>query len=248
MNEEQVVVLNADDQAVTLKALKDLNFATQQLYQWLKEGSLSKDMSQKLPSLIEIHFSTIAEKLDYASYLAEEKEKRYVEIRNANIRIQELEEQLGSAKPLDGLQEQLKFLHDQVNAWWSDKGFNHISEYQFSPYGGYHLQFHFMLESRRYSFLSDTPETDRIETKQHVENLRQMGFEFLSDKNGKNQVLDTDNNRKLLLKFLKDRFPSLKIHGFKNWSTDKEGVYILRHIEATIYDLQEIVNNPSQTV
>lgn len=240
--EENIVVFNDDQKAILLKALKDINFANGQLYEWVSKGVLTEEMSKTLPSLIENYFSEAAKVLNYESHLLAEKEKRYEDIRKANQIIRELKEKLGSSKPVDGLQEQLKHLSEIVREWWDKEGFNHVSEMQFYPYGGLKLDFCFMLD--HYSSFSKTPETDKRNKKDHVQNLREIGFEFADfekDRSEKLYLIDNPNNRSLLTQFLTERFPSIEIHSWENRSSyAKKDIFIIRHINASIYDLSDI--------
>lgn len=240
--EESKVIFNEDQKAVLLKAVKDLHSASGQLYHWIKEDSLTEEMSKILPSLIESYFSEAAKLLNYESHLLAEKERRYTELRKANETIRELNEKLGSTKPIDGLAEQLEYLRDKVRDWWSLEGFNHISDDHFSPYGGFKARFCFMLNSSR--VLSRTPKTDKKKKKDHIQHLRDMGFIFhdeSKDSYEKLHLIDNETNRKLLLKMLKQRFPSIEVHSWTNRSAyGKSDVFTIWDFDAHIYDLKDI--------
>lgn len=64
------------------------------LYNLLEKNELTEATSEELLERIENHFSIIARNLKYKSYSMQEREERYFEIRKANARIRELEEQL----------------------------------------------------------------------------------------------------------------------------------------------------------
>nr|WP_245916859.1 hypothetical protein [Bacillus fungorum] len=164
--DEKKLELNEDQKAVLLKALKDIHFANAQLREWVSEDSLSVEMSKTLPSLIESYFSEAAKVLNYESHLLEEKEKRYAEIKKANQTIHELQDKLGSDKPVEGLKEQLKHLSEVVSGWWNTEGFNHVHDTKYYPYGGMRVEFSFMLE--HYRSFSKTPVTDKRSRVEHI--------------------------------------------------------------------------------
>ena len=240
--EENNVVFNADQKAVLLKALKDIHFANGQLHEWVKKDSLTEEMSKTLPSLIESYFSEVAKVLNYESHLLEEKEKRHAEIRKANQKIRELEEKLGFSREVDGLKEQLEYLRDKVSKWWDTEGFNYVSEVRFTPYGGLRLEFCFILE--HFGMYSRTPVSDERNQKEHIQHLKDMGFEFADFEKSRSEkldLIDNPNNRSLLTKMLKERFPSLRIHEWVNReSYSKSDIFVIRHVDATIYDLVDI--------
>ncbi len=236
------MVFNADQKAVLLKALKDIHFANGQLHEWVKKDSLTEEMSKTLPSLIESYFSEVAKVLNYESHLLEEKEKRHAEIRKANQKIRELEEKLGFSREVDGLKEQLEYLRDKVSKWWDTEGFNYVSEVRFTPYGGLRLEFCFILE--HFGMYSRTPVSDERNQKEHIQHLKDMGFEFADFEKSRSEkldLIDNPNNRSLLTKMLKERFPSLRIHEWVNReSYSKSDIFVIRHVDATIYDLVDI--------
>lgn len=90
-NQETLVVLNEDQKAVTLKGLKDLYFTAQQMHEWLSKDKLTEEMKGTLISLSESHISVIAKETNYESDLSRERERRSNDLRNANLRIRELE-------------------------------------------------------------------------------------------------------------------------------------------------------------
>lgn len=239
---DEKVSLSEDQKSVLLKSTKDLYFAAQQLHQWVEKGGLTKEMGGILPSLIESHFVDIAKNLDYASHLTKEKEERHAKIRNANQRIRELEEKIGSSKPVDGLKEQLQHMRDTVYQWWGQEGFVHLSEDSFTPYGGFRATFSFMLDHRNGRY-SDTPETDKRNRGEHIEHLRNLGFLFhdaAKDRYEKLSLLHVPENVTLLQKLLTERFPSAEIHTVRNHADRNSSEFIIRDFEATIYDLSDI--------
>ncbi|WP_028592426.1 hypothetical protein [Paenibacillus massiliensis] len=239
MENEAKVVLNPDQKAVVLKTTKDLFFAAKQLHDWISEDNLTQEMAGILPNLIEGHFTDISKQLNYESVLTKEKEERHQRLRDANGRIRELESQLGESKPINGLKEQLQFLASTVSNWWNQYGFHHVSDEIFTEYGHYKAHFCFMLD-HLYTF-SDTPETDKRDRKQRIQELTEEGWDIVYEEGGRSpKLVENDNNRSRLVRLIKSRFPSAKIVRTRNWCTDNENVFIYRDIEVYIYDLHEI--------
>ncbi|MNW46374.1 hypothetical protein D3C74_236660 [compost metagenome] len=240
MENEAKVIFNPDQKAVALKTLKDMFFAAKQLHDWINEDKLTQEMAGILPHLIEGHFSDISKQLNYESVLTKEKEERHQRIREANGRIRELERQLGEGKPIDGLKEQLQFLASTVSNWWNEYGFHHVSDVMFTEYGLYKARFCFMLD-HLYTF-SETPETDKRNRKQRIQELIEEGWDIFFEEGGRSPKLeDNDNNRSRLSKLIQSRFPSAKIVRTRNWCTDDEEVFVYRDIEVYIYDLHDII-------
>ncbi|QZN77358.1 hypothetical protein [Paenibacillus sp. DR312] len=242
MNIQENVVLNPDQKAVALKTLKDMFFAAKQLHDWIDTDALSREMAGILPSLIESHFTDISKQLNYESKLTKEKEERHQQIRAANMRVRELERQLGESKPIDGLKEQLRYLASTVSDWWNKYGFHHVSDENFTEYGHYTARFCFMLD--HLSMYSDTPVTDKRTWKERIQELIEEGWDIVfQDGRRSPQLVDNDNNRARLVKLVQSRFPSAKIIKTRNWRTDDDGVFTFRDVEVYIYDLQDIPEN-----
>ena len=239
---EKNVVFNEDQKAHLLEVIKKLHQVNGQLYGWVEKDELPEQMASIFPSLMESHFSDIARVLGYESHLLKEKEKRHEEIREANIKIQELEKKIGSERAADGLKEQLKHLYEVVRNWWNTEGFHHTSEESYYPYGGLKIQFHFMLD--HYRSYSKTPVTDERTKQEQIQNLRDKGYAFADFEEGSSEklkLIDNPHNRKLLTEMLRERFPSIEIHSWRNTDSYKDpDQYVIRYIDASIRDLTDI--------
>jgi hypothetical protein len=244
------IVLNEDQKVKLLKDTKDLFFAAKQLHDWLEKGTLAKDMSSVLPSLIESHFVSISNALDYESALVKEHEQRHVEIRRANQRARDLEQQLASSKPIDGLAEQLHGLERIVYDWWKEEGFNHISETTFTGHGSMRIEFSFMLDTHTSALIDDKPVTNVKKKANKINQLIERGFELeKEDENSRSwNVLDTSNNRRLLTEMIIDRFPSVNISKIDAWAKggrNNNEKWTIWRLEAYIHDLRDIPKEDS---
>lgn len=240
MNQEKIIVLNADQKATFLKTTKDMFFAVKQLHEWVQDDSLTEDMAGILPNLIEGHFCDIAKQLDFQSVLTKEKEERHKQIREANRRIHDLERQLGEMKALDGLPHQLKHLANTVSDWWDKYGFHHVSDEYFTEYGFYKARFCFMLDY--ISTCSETPVTDEENKRNRLQKLSEEGYDIVYGRNGRSpKLLDNDNNRTRIVELIKGRFPSAVVYKIDNHFDRSGGYFTIRDMEVYIYELSDIV-------
>ncbi|ANC20973.1 hypothetical protein WR52_20120 [Bacillus cereus] len=237
-SQEKLVVLNADQKAVALKGLKDLFFAAQQMHEWLSKDNLTEEMKGILISLSESHISDVAKATNYESNLAKERADRHADIRNANMRIHELEQQMAEMKPIDGLKEQLAGLTRKVDEWWDELGFNYISEMSFSKWGGLDIKFGFQLD-RLSRLLSSTPVSDKEEDEDKIQQLRNKGFIF-TEEDREVHLADNDINKQLLVQLLEERFPSIQITGMETWSGRRSREAHIRYVTAYLGELHEI--------
>ncbi|HDR4908338.1 TPA: hypothetical protein QCR48_004853 [Bacillus cereus] len=237
-NQDKLVVLNADQKVVALKGLKDLFFTVQQMHEWLSKDNLTEEMKGTLISLSECYISDVAKATNYESNLAKEREERHADIRNANIRIRELEQQMANMKPIDGLKEQLAGLTRKIDEWWDELGFNYISEMSFSKWGGLDIKFGFQL-GRVSMLLSSTPVSDKEDDADKIQQLRDKGFVF-TEEDSEAHLADNDTNKQLLVQLLEERFPSIRITGMETWNGRRNKEAHIRYVTAYLGELNEI--------
>ena len=239
---EAIFPLSDDQKAVLLRSLQSLYSTSGQLHQFVEQNLLTTEMAAMLPSLLESYYSEVAKALGYQSQLLKEKEERHAKIKEANLKIRALEEKLGSSRSVDGLKEQLEHLTKQVKTWWGTEGFHHISEMTFTAYGGLDVAFSFMLD--HFGRYTKTPVTDKKNKKTHIESLRAKGFvfaDFEEYQSERLQLIDNEENRKLLLAMLRKRFPSIEVRRWDNESSFSDSdIFTIRRVEATIDELTDI--------
>ncbi|HDR3509395.1 TPA: hypothetical protein ACTZ1F_002764 [Bacillus cereus] len=237
-NQETLVVLNEDQKAVTLKGLKDLYFTAQQMHEWLSKDKLTEEMKGTLISLSESHISVIAKETNYESDLSRERERRSNDLRNANLRIRELEKKMADMKPIDGLSEQLNALTNKIKGWWREIGFNHISKMTFTEYGGLDVKFAFSL-TRFSRIFSKKPISDKKDEVDKIQQLRDRGFVLIKEDN-ELQLVDNDTNKKLLISLLEERFPSISIDRIETCFGKNNQESHIQYVTAYIGELHEI--------
>lgn len=87
---------------------KKINRNLGMLHELLAKGNLAEGMKKALLTSAEHEFTALLSDLGYAGILAEEKEKRYAQIRSLNIENRELRAQLGEKVSLEDIREKLK--------------------------------------------------------------------------------------------------------------------------------------------
>ncbi|MES5837973.1 MULTISPECIES: hypothetical protein [Bacillus cereus group] len=236
--QKKLVVLNEDDRAIALKGLKDLSFSAHQMHELLSQGKLTEEAKALFISLSERYVSDVAKATNYESDLAKERERRSADLRNANLRIRELKQQMAEMKPIDGLKEQLHSLTNTIKDWWRELGFNYISEMTFTDYGGLNVKFAFNL-NRCSRIFSRKPVSDKKEAVDKIQQLCDKGFVLIKEGN-ELQLADNDENKKLLINLLEERFPSIQIERIEaSFERDNQVSYI-ESVKAYIGELHEI--------
>lgn len=231
--------LTDDTKELVTTHLRKGRIVSKRLQDKIDNNTVTQEDINVLAFLLEGHLGDVLKGLDYQSVLKEEQEKRYEEIRIAYQRIQTLEEQLANVHELSGFSGMFKKIQDTLRDWWQKEGFNHVEDTKLLSYGVIEVTFSFLLSSR-VSMFSKTPKADREDLARHKQALRNQGFLF--NDNGeytayKDELLDTQQNKDLLLKLVRKRFPSFKIKSFEVAKHD--GTPIIMSFTGTIADLEE---------
>ncbi|MED0951681.1 hypothetical protein P4T70_26835 [Bacillus mobilis] len=228
--QKELVALNEDDKAIALKGLEDLYFSAKQMHEWLSKDKLTEEAKGLFISLSESYISDVAKATNYESDLAKERERRSADLRNANLRIRELKQQMAEMKPIDGLKEQLHSLTNTIKDWWRELGFNYISEMTFTDYGGLNVKFAFSLNRRS---------RRKKEAVDKIQQLRDKGFVLMKEGN-ELQLADNDMNKKLLINLLEERFPSIQIERIEAFFERDNQLSYIESVKAYIGELHEI--------
>lgn len=236
MNQEQIVTLNEDQKAVVLNELRDLHHAAAHMCGDVQKDALTVEMRRILCSLCEAHIAKAAEILGYDSDIAEEREKRFIDIRTANMRIHELERQLGCCDITNIVPQKLKALSRSIRDWWKKEGFGHVSDIRFTEYGYVQVKLCCLLMNHDYS-MSDEPVTQAKTRKQWIEDLNSRWHLFQPEAREWSPALD-DHNRDELVRTIKSRFPSASLTDIRGHAGRKPEI-AMREAEFMIYDMSD---------
>lgn len=244
MENNKTIILNEDDKEVCLKALKEINSQLGFMYELIQENTLSEDMRDTLSGLFEYRMADIAKKTGYDSLSAKVLEEKHKAIREANNKIHELEKKLGSEDLTDKIEAQIKYLTNLVDKWWDIEGFNYIREMNFRKYGMLEIELGFSFNdfSSRYS---DKPITSKEKHKSWIEEVKERGFKIVTRKGDGAMLIDCDDNRKMLIDMIKNRFPSAEILQFENYNVSRKNgseFFEIRGLKILIRDIREIKN------
>jgi len=234
------VTLNADEQAVVSKAIRDIEMAARFLRESVKTGTAQKDPLYSALSVIESQLACLCKKTGIEIDSASEREARYAEIRKANLRIRELEQQRGAQVDPQAIGLGLKHLSDRLDSWWDEHGFCYIHDVSFSKWGGLEATLALNPRARMHSF-SETPVTDRLTYDQWLDNLQAQGYSInREDGRGDESLEDTPRARELLLALISEHLPSARISAVNTTMARKSQTFLLRDIKLYVHDLRDI--------
>lgn len=227
-----------DTVAVVSKTLKDTSLALSALQQMLTKDELDADYAKTLLGLVELNMADVSERIGVPTETQAEIDERFALIRDANIRIDELEHQLGEAAQIDSLIYGIKFLEEKFRHWWKTQGFGHTSKFSIDSYG-VKATLSGSLSGNISSMFSDTPVSDKEHKKTWLNSLVSKSY-VLSGKNEREvELVDCDQNRELITQLISEQFPSAVICSISNFGR-QNGIFLIRDIEIIIRDLHNV--------
>lgn len=241
------IKLNEDQKTVIEREIKSAYSSMATLLEWVKDGSLREDMKETLLKLIDGYMKTVKETIGFTGEESEREKEMTESIgQYYQKQISDLQQALKSQHSLSGISANIEIAFKKLDRWWDIEGFNYMRDKQITAGGVIKLELGFMLDSFASNY-SATPITDKKELKTKVQYLVDKGFQFTPKKRGYGlDIIDNDNNRKLLAKMIKDAFPSSRVWKYDNHlrRTNKENddYFILRGVEITISELSDIEN------
>lgn len=237
------LAFNDDQKAVVERDIRKAYGAMNTLLDWVQKDSLSEDMKESLPKLIDNYMGAIKEAIGFTGG----KSKREKEMTESigqfyQNKIHDLERALESQQSIASIAANTEIAFKKIEKWWDVEGFHYIRDKSVINGGVVRLELGFMLDSFT-SILSDTPVSDKKAKKTKLQYMKEKGFIFAPNRReGGAELLDNDRNRSLLESLIKDAFPSAKIWSHQNrlWRNNEEEAFILRYVEITIRDLNDI--------
>lgn len=243
MSTEPTINLNPDDKAVAMRTIRELFGSLGHIHEALKGGTgLNVEMATNILKLGEFHLADLGKILAIETDSALERERRNADLRNANLRVHELQKQLGNAQAPELTQLSLKALSRHLRAWWTQHGFGHVSEIQFGEHSC-RATFSCHLFGDRKIVNSSTPVSDELNEKAWHEELVQRGF-VLNAEGREISLRDCDQNRSALNGFFEKSMPSATVFKHENVRQALSGIYVLRSVDVTIRDIAEILALP----
>lgn len=243
--EEKIIQLDRDESATCLKDIKDIISEARYLYELVEKNELDEEMKENLCSLLEFNMASISKIIGYDGLSQEKIEEKYGEIKRLRNQIYELEEKIknnaGNENIIDKIPNQLNYLTDLVEKWWKIEGFRYIKEIFYRRFGALELHLGFSFSDFS-SLISETPITDKENHKTWVEQVEDMGYKLIKERNDVD-LLDCDINRELICKLIKSRFPSSEIMCWENYNCiniNKPHLFKLKGVEVIIRNLEEV--------
>lgn len=241
--EERMLTPDADQMEVAVKHVQDAQLALSLIAHTLKtKGSMAAEVMRTCLTSVEYQVADLGKLLAVPTQSEAAVADRFAKLRAANIRIRDLEAQLGQAQSPEMTQQAIRQLYEHLNKWWDLDGFGHISEMHFGPYG-ISVKFSCSLFGAFRMLRSKTPVSDRDNYQQWVSDLESRGYVLYREKGEREPNLkDCDQTRAALEQLFAHRLPSATVTAFENQRRGE--ALALTNIDVLIRRYEEVLTLP----
>ncbi len=234
--------LDADQRAVAANTLRELQMGVNVLAQTFRDqGLLPAQLTKSVLSVAEHRIADLGRLAGVSTNSEADIAARSASLREANLRIQELESQVGAQTGAATLAEALSHYAQRVEDWWEREGLGYVRSFSFGRHGQLELELSctptggFLLSSH-----SETPITDAQEKALWLRTLAERGFVLLEGTTLDDcAVKDCDASRECLLALLTRALPSASVTEFRQLRHRKGG-FALRSVKLYVRKLTDL--------
>ena len=225
-NDDTKVILSQDEQKAVLKNINKMMSSLGFLRELTKDNNLVNNNVWSCLGINEHLIADISKSLGYDSIIAKEIEERHKEIRDANTRIRELEQEIGQGVSSDAVVGALRLYEDIFRAWYKTEGFDYVScgYYQTGITGEFSARMDFCEECEYPNndvYLAMWKENSGAQKKSDD------GWDIRKGQFESGEMLDTENNKAKVTNLISTAFPNARINSFEARRNDY-GTFSLR--------------------
>jgi hypothetical protein len=241
------ITLTPDTHAVALRKVGQIQEALGTLAAVIGQGKqvLDAALPTNILKVAEFELADLGKTLGIETDSAKERDERYSMLRAANMRVRELEAQLGNAQGADVTQASLKNLDARLNSWWDLEGFGHISNIAFQRYGCT-VNFSCSLFGDFRGSDSTTPVSDKERRALWHASLAERGFTLVQEDEREWALQDCEATRKALVDLIALRLPSARVLKLENVNRSNASGFILLGVEVYIGQLADVLALPEK--
>lgn len=243
--DETKVSLSVEERKKATSLIAQMMSSLDCLRNYVTEGNLINDNVATHLGLDESYHRELSSILGYDSILAKENAARYVEIKKANCRIRELENQLGVTVSADAVCGALQLYHDIFRAWYSNEGFRYasIETTQWGINATFSSEIH---RTNECEYPSNPIYVKLWSSHKGMEQKITDGWNiFKAQFHG--ELLDTDNNKVRFQQLIMKDFPNARISGFGSRRNDY-GTFSMRpEVNIPYGDISELYTRATKS-
>ncbi|UXU90381.1 hypothetical protein [Burkholderia sp. S-53] len=244
MTTEAILHLSADQLAVAQKKIADILYTIGTVLTLINEGrDIQLELATDCVKVAEFNLAGLCRTIGVETVSSKEREQHYADLRAANLRIRDLETQLGNTVPPDAIQNAIKNIAQHLKRWWNRDGLGYVHDLEFGAYGVCHGKFSFRLNGGFPILDPDTPASDKRNDAARMDSLRERGFEIVRD-DREWAIADSDASRAALIELFAKNIPSARVFMIENVNRWRADGFILTAAEVYIQKIDEILALP----
>lgn len=234
------VTLNEDQSAVVRREINGMLSALHHLAQSLEPGkSVDRNMVYNILYVSESRLAQVGTITDVETDSAAERAQRHSALRKANMRVHELENQLGSSESTEQTKQAVAFLGKKVQAWWRHSGLGHVHDVTFDSLGRMRVALSCTLFGKTSLMDSDTPVSDKAQREAWLASLRAAGFVLAPGPGRVGELIACDASRDALERLVKGAIPSASFHKAST-RLGRDGVMVYSDVTFFVENLDDV--------
>jgi len=233
-SDETVIILDADKTSLALRAAAECSHAINFVHELVGKGELSVSMRFACLSVAQSHLEKLKHTLGAKSDEEQANELNSNQLRQANIEIHRLRQEMAKGVTPEVLGLALEPLKQTVYDWWKSLGFLTM-EAEFVGYsdGGYLNAKLSCYLDRHGPLFDEKPVTTAAEKRMTIEQLAEH-VDMDTPRGNEPSVMDTPRTREWLVSQLQTRFPGTRIFEWHSHGVDGGASSTLRDIRISI--------------
>lgn len=228
------LLIDADATLSSLESLRSMIGALNFLHEMISKGTATVSTRHNTLGISRGELSNLEKSLGAKDDLQQEKELNNNLLRQANMELYRLREEMGKGVTIEAIGSKLYQLQQTIYNWWQNLGFS-FSKSHLNPHSrgaAFSVEFSVSVE-RHVSSYNPKPATARTKL---LAKRAALGAELeIIHKSDEPYVVDSPNNRAWLTNKFKERFPTCRIWKWESHSINGlDDLYHIRYVEVNI--------------
>lgn len=231
---DEPLLIDADATASSLKSLSSIFDSLSFLHDMVKKGTATISTRHNTLGIARAELGRLEKFLGAKDDLQQEEELKKNLLRQANMELYRLREEMGKGVTVEAIGSKLYQLDRSIYNWWQNLGFTYSKSSLHPHFRGasFHVEFSVSVE-RHIGSMEDKPVTAkaRVDAKRAALGA-ELEIVYNSDEP---YVVDNANNRAWLTNKFRERFPTCRVWKWESISAHgMDGVFQIRHVEVNI--------------
>lgn len=233
-------ILNDDQSAVVRREISSMLSALHHLSQSAAPGApVDRSLIYNILYVSESRLTQVGTIFGVKTDSAAEQARRHADLRKANMRIHELENQLGSGESTEQTRQAVAFLSKKVQAWWRRSGLGHVHEVTVDCWGNMRVTLSCSLFGPESLLDSDTPVSDKSRREDWLRSVEAAGFVLAPGQGRIGNLVACDASLEALERLVKGAIPSATFHKAST-RPGRDGAMVYSNVTFIVENLDDV--------